>query len=113
MQSNQRLVIVRWKDQILSPLFSERELLELHCDKIEEESILGNIYIGKVQNIVKNINAAFVEISDKKVCYLPLTEDLNLQRRCKDKSSCCYNKVKYSRKVSGFSIWKTYFLRFF
>ncbi len=84
MQSNQRLVIVRWKDQILSALFSERELLELHCDKIEEESILGNIYIGKVQNIVKNINAAFVEISDKKVCYLPLTEDLNLLRREKN-----------------------------
>ena len=33
------------------------------------------IYIGKVQNIVKNISAAFVEIAPGTVCYLPL-EDL-------------------------------------
>ena len=36
---------------------------------------LIKIYIGKVQNIVKNISAAFVEIAPGTVCYLPL-EDL-------------------------------------
>ncbi len=37
-------------------------------------SILGNIYIGKVRNIVKNIQAAFVEIEGGQLCYLPLEE---------------------------------------
>ena len=37
--------------------------------------MLGNIYIGRVQKVVKNIQAAFVEISPGVPCYLPL-EDL-------------------------------------
>ncbi|MBS6395615.1 MAG: ribonuclease E/G [Clostridiales bacterium] len=37
-------------------------------------SILGNIYVGKVRNIVKNIQAAFVEIEDGILCYLPLED---------------------------------------
>jgi len=39
-----------------------------HCDA----KILGNIYLAKVQNIVKNINAAFVEIEPGRKCFLPL-----------------------------------------
>jgi len=34
--------------------------------------VLGNIYIGKVRNIVKNINAAFVEFEKGKTGYLSL-----------------------------------------
>ena len=37
--------------------------------------MVGNIYVGKVQNIVKNINAAFVEVSGKQICYLPIAEN--------------------------------------
>ncbi|MCD8333627.1 MAG: ribonuclease E/G [Clostridiales bacterium] len=33
---------------------------------------LGNIYVGKVQRVVKNLNAAFVEIAPGMPCYLPL-----------------------------------------
>lgn len=36
------------------------------------ESILNNIYIAKVKNVVKNLNAAFVEIEKGTLCYLPL-----------------------------------------
>ena len=36
--------------------------------------ILGNIYIGKVKNIVKNIHAAFVEIADGQMCYYSMDE---------------------------------------
>ena len=37
-------------------------------------NILGNIYVGKVKNIVKNINAAFIEIAEGNMCYLPLED---------------------------------------
>lgn len=33
---------------------------------------LKSVYIGKVKNIVKNIQAAFVEIAPGKICFLPL-----------------------------------------
>lgn len=41
----------------------------------EEESLLNNIYVGRVENIVSNINAAFVRISSNQMSYLSL-EDL-------------------------------------
>ena len=39
-----------------------------------ESSLLGNIYIGKVENVVTNLNAAFVKITPEQRCYLPLSE---------------------------------------
>ena len=40
----------------------------------EEDTILNSIYVARVDNIIPNINAAFVRISPKQVCYLPLDE---------------------------------------
>ena len=51
--------------------------MEIHCDETATESLLGNIYIGKIKNIAKNIAAAFVEIAPGSVCYLPLEEIKN------------------------------------
>jgi ribonuclease G len=48
--------------------------MELSLIPEENVSILGNIYVGKVKNIVKNIQAAFVEIADGVLCYLPLED---------------------------------------
>ena len=38
-------------------------------------SLTGNIYIGRVENVVKNINSAFVEIENKVKCYYPLDDN--------------------------------------
>ena len=40
----------------------------------DEESLLNSIFVARVDNIVPNINAAFVRISPKQVCYLPLED---------------------------------------
>ena len=40
----------------------------------DEESLLNSIYVARVDNIVPNIKAAFVRISPKQVCYLPLED---------------------------------------
>lgn len=45
---------------------------EIHC--YEESSRIGNIYMGRVSNIVPNINAAFVDISKDESCYLSLED---------------------------------------
>lgn len=71
----QTYVVSRRGSQIFSFLLSGSKAVEIHCDACREDSILDEIYIGKVQNIVKNISAAFVEIAPGTVCYLPL-EDL-------------------------------------
>lgn len=71
----QTYVVSRRGNQIFSFLLNGSKAVEIHCDACREDSILDEIYIGKVQNIVKNISAAFVEIAPGTVCYLPL-EDL-------------------------------------
>lgn len=40
----------------------------------EEESIYHNIYIGRVEDIVPGIHAAFVRIQKERRCFLPLEE---------------------------------------
>lgn len=53
---------------------SDGDSVSLNLEPEEDRSILGNIYIGKVKNIVKNIGAAFVEIGDGCMGYLSLAD---------------------------------------
>lgn len=63
------------KDVIVSALFDEnRHLLDVQADSVTKKNLLNNIYIAKVQNIVKNLDAAFVKISPDQTCYLSLKE---------------------------------------
>lgn len=53
-------------------MIEEGKIVEIQCEKEEKAGILGNIYTAKVKNIVKNINAAFIEIADGIICYYSL-----------------------------------------
>lgn len=72
-----RIIVVKNNGRIITGLFNENDLVEVQVDVDPENRLLGNIYLGKVKNIVKNINAAFVEIEDKKICYLSLSDVVN------------------------------------
>lgn len=67
-----KLIITRQNDHIISALFEDDTITELSVEQVEEKKLLGNIYTGKVKNIVKNINAAFVEVESGLLCYYPL-----------------------------------------
>lgn len=69
-----KLVITKLDGRIVSALYDENDMIQIQLEKEEEESLLGNIYVGKVKNIVKNINAAFVEIENGQMCYLSIGE---------------------------------------
>ena len=71
------IIVVRKDDRIITALFEEREMVTVRTDRTMEKSRVGNIYLGKVRNIVKNINAAFVEIAGKEIVYLSLNENKN------------------------------------
>ncbi len=70
-----RLVITKQENKIVSAFFEDRDMVQVTLMSSEHSSILGNIYLGKVKNIIKNINAAFVEIKDGKMCYYSLEEN--------------------------------------
>lgn len=68
-----KLIIANWNGRLLTALVSEQEVLELELD--DDTSILGNIYIGKVSTVVKNLNSAFVDLGDGKTGYYSLTDN--------------------------------------
>ena len=69
------IIVVRSGDRIITSLFEDKDMITVRSDRSEKKAAVGNIYLGKVRNIVKNINAAFVEISGKEICYLSLNEN--------------------------------------
>ena len=70
-----RLVVTKKDRYIYSVLFDENnQPLEMSAEHADTPSRLGNIYVGHVNNIVKNIDAAFIEIEDGCMCYNSLKE---------------------------------------
>jgi ribonuclease G len=70
-----KIIITRIEGRIITAMVEQGRIVELNCEKEEAESILGNIYTAKVKNIVKNINAAFVEVENGRICYYSLIEN--------------------------------------
>lgn len=68
-----KLIITKKDGRYLTALQADHVMVELHLE--DENTVLGNIYIGKVKNIVKNINAAFVDYQEQKTGYYSLTEN--------------------------------------
>ena len=69
IQSN--VVITQLNNNVLSILYENNQMKKLSvCNTYQD--ILSNIYVSKVKNIVRNLNAAFVEIKPGFLCYLSL-----------------------------------------
>lgn len=71
-----RLVITKYNKAIVSALFEGMDMVQVSLNAPDDEGILGNIYLGKVKNIVRNINAAFIEIEGGRICYYSMSENL-------------------------------------
>lgn len=66
---------IKGQEYLISALYSDKgKMLEVLPERVGGASILGNIYIARVENIVKNLNAAFVRIGPDVNCYLPLED---------------------------------------
>ncbi|MCM1154534.1 MAG: ribonuclease E/G [Roseburia sp.] len=78
-----KILILRLYDKILSVLICRNHILSIQADDADSDSAIGNIYVGRVQNISHNIGAAFVEIQKGLLTFLPLTEA---------KSACITNR---------------------
>ncbi len=73
-----KVLMTKEKGCVWTWLLENGEAVEIHCSKEEENSgpLLGNIYIGKVQNIAVNIGAAFIDIGGVN-CYYDLSQAKN------------------------------------
>ena len=71
-KADKKLVIVSYQQKDISVILHDNRLYSLKVYAENDVSLLGNIYIGKVQNIARNIQAAFVEIKSFASCLFPI-----------------------------------------
>ena len=75
---DRKLVITKLDGKVFTAVMENNTVAELHCipfDSKGDAPALGNIYVGRVKNIVANINAAFVEIENGVECYYSMPEN--------------------------------------
>ncbi|MDD3277500.1 MAG: ribonuclease E/G [Lachnospiraceae bacterium] len=58
----------------ISAIMEENKLLEFRVRNLSYASILGNIYVGKVDRVAVDLKAVFVRISPEQICFLPWKE---------------------------------------
>ncbi|MCR4962907.1 MAG: Rne/Rng family ribonuclease [Firmicutes bacterium] len=64
-------MLVRIEGDSTAVAFLEQgQLAEIHLPRGEEEQLLGNIYLGRVENVLPGMQAAFVDIGLVKNCFL-------------------------------------------
>ena len=51
-----------------------QKLVELHIERADYERMVGNIYKGKVQNVIPGMRAAFIDIGYDINSFLPFSE---------------------------------------
>ena len=72
-----KILVLKENQEIWTYILEDHEIVEIHYDEFSMNKTshqVGNIYIGKVKKIVKNIGAAFVEIEPGLECYYDLDE---------------------------------------
>lgn len=62
-ESVDRMMLVRSKDdKIQLAVLEDKVLVEHYVAKTQDGSLIGNVYLGKVQNVLPSMEAAFVDI---------------------------------------------------
>lgn len=67
-------VITQWNNRMFLLIYECGELAEFHPLQTEQALQIGNIYIGRVEKVVKNIQSAFIRLDADHVGYLPLND---------------------------------------
>ncbi|MDO5149617.1 MAG: ribonuclease E/G [Oscillospiraceae bacterium] len=67
-------VITQMNNHNFVLIYEEDALVECHPFQMENALQIGNIYIGRVEKVVKNIQSAFIRLDSEHVGYLPLND---------------------------------------
>lgn len=83
-----KLLFTNYNNKILSAIYEGGRMVEVSLEDKEASSIIGNIYVGRVEKVVASINAAFIEFSKGEKGYYSLEdnkEHIFLNRKNTDK----------------------------
>ena len=72
--SKGKLILTTLFGRTVALLLQNGQLIWTQVFSLDTIDQIGHIYIGKVKNVVSNIEACFVEIADGEMCYLSLKD---------------------------------------
>ena len=79
------LLIISDKNKRTICLIENQELVEKYEEDENDKSIEGNIYVGKVQNVITGLQSAFVNIGEKRNAFIHVKDILPKVDIVKDK----------------------------
>lgn len=78
------LVFSHYGGRVVAAYFDKEDNNRLVSIKICSEdggsAQIGDIYIGRVKNVVKNIKAVFVEIADGQICFMQFSDEADIKK---------------------------------
>lgn len=72
-----KILITHWNKFLVTARLSNDKVVDLDFDNTCKSTFVGNIYIGKVKEVVKNINAAFIEYQSNEKGYYSIADNPN------------------------------------
>lgn len=81
---NKRVIIDVGLTEERVAIIENSRLVEIHIERIEDDKIVGNIYKGKVTNVLLGIEAAFVDIGIEKNAFLHIDKVITDQDKDKE-----------------------------
>ncbi len=82
------LVITTYQGKEISALFNDGKMTTVNVINTTSNHEMGSIFVAHIDNIVSNINAAFVRINENTTCYLSLdtaADAIFVKRQSKDR----------------------------
>ncbi len=67
---NKELIINSNSSEVVIALLEDKQLVELHKEKNNNDYSVGDIYLGRVRKIIPGLNAAFVDVGYEKDAFL-------------------------------------------
>jgi ribonuclease G len=64
------LIINSFKNEVDIALLEDKFLVELHKEKVDNNYVVGDVYLGRVRKIMPGLNAAFVDVGYEKDAFL-------------------------------------------
>lgn len=72
------------KNETRVAILESKQVVQLYFDRKKSKSLVGNIYLGKIENVLSSLDAAFVDIGEEKNAFLYINEvayDVGLEDR--------------------------------
>jgi len=71
---NKEILISADKNETRIAILESKQVTQLYFERRSKKSLVGNIYIGRVKNVLPGLDAAFVDIGEDKNAFLYINE---------------------------------------